>query len=423
MELLQSANGAYYNPTFFFQTRMVNRIVPVIPFVISSLVVSSILRTPGFLEFYRESLLNAHQQANTPLIVTNAVIHETTHATTERKNNTTSSSSSLRRRPRLSSLLADSRRQFVRGGRNQTILGDVQFLLDFAIVGFPKCGTSSMSALLGAHPQVQIHKREMQYLSLSKPADAIWHLYTKLGVQTAGDDDDDHYYVRGYKSPFDVTNRHVKGPYGAMDYIRQYFSTTKLIVGVRHPVRWFESFYNFRLQRGVYVPKPNHLIKRQSHGFGVQQANFHVYLAALGLVNMTSPFQTTLRRQFPQQLQTLPPPISNDVFFYDMQQLADGNTTRSDLFLHDLQTFLGLEPIMSLPMVQRNAGKVKQPQLDYIDICDSKYNQLRRELLHVSKQASTWIRTYWLHADKVYYSSREYLEELLQSWMQDPCPS
>jgi hypothetical protein len=28
--------------------------------------------------------------------------------------------------------------------------------------------------------------------------------------------------------------------------LRRHFRYTRIIVGVRHPVRWFESFYNFR---------------------------------------------------------------------------------------------------------------------------------------------------------------------------------
>ena len=272
-----------------------------------------------------------------------------------------------------------------------------------------------MSALLGAHPEVQISKKEMQHLSYSKPADAIWHLYTKLKTGN---------YTRGYKSPFDITNRLTHGrKLGAMDYMRQYFPKTKLIVGVRHPIRWFESFYNFRLQRNVSIPPPYALIRRQSHGFGVQQAHFHIYLARMGKVNMTSSQQVQLRKQFPNQLKNLPERMPNDVFFYDMEQLADDNATRSEQFRKDLKSFLGLQKRQLPPMIQKNAGKVKPApsKQSYIDICDSEFDKLRAELLKVSQRTSKWIRMYWLDADDVYYSSREYLEATLKSWMYDPC--
>ena len=40
-------------------------------------------------------------------------------------------------------------------------------------------------------------------------------------------------YQRGFKCPGHFSRR-------SMRYFRQYFSKTKLIVGLRHPVRWFE---------------------------------------------------------------------------------------------------------------------------------------------------------------------------------------
>lgn len=49
-------------------------------------------------------------------------------------------------RPPLSSIILDARKHFVKqkdGGRNQTIIGDPQFLLDFAIIGFVSWTTKS----------------------------------------------------------------------------------------------------------------------------------------------------------------------------------------------------------------------------------------------------------------------------------------
>jgi hypothetical protein len=40
------------------------------------------------------------------------------------------------------------------------------------------------------------------------------------------------------QAPGDITQEHV------LDYYRKYFPKTKLIVGVRHPIRWFESLYS-----------------------------------------------------------------------------------------------------------------------------------------------------------------------------------
>ena len=358
-------------------------IVVVFFFPVGYLVVSniwtSILETSRFLEHHQKS------QEQAPTSITTTVANAT-------------------RQP-LSSFILDDHPNYVKD-RNQTIIGDPQFLLDFAIVGFPKCGTSSLSALLQAHPEIDIHRKEMQMLSYSRPADAIWFFHSRLrdGLK------------RGYKSPFDVTN---KG--GAMQYISELFPRTKLIVGVRHPIRWFESFYNFRLQRGKKMPPPYELLKRNRNGFGVKAANFHLHLARLSKVNMTSASQLALQVDFTTELNKLPP-VPNQVFLYDMEQIADKNETRSSLFRRSLQHYLGLRHEMS-PIVQANKGQRKPPPkgYKYINICDVEFDQLRAELLAVSRRASTWIRTYFLHAKDVHVSSREHLEEILELWMHDPC--
>jgi len=366
-----------------------SRIIAVLPFVVSSLIVTSLLRTPRSLEFYKIAVYTEDESITSSLH--NLTVPNVT-------------------RPPLSDLIDDARTYFVKN-RNQNITGDPQFLLDWAIVGYPKCGTTTISALLGAHPECQCTKNEMQFLSNSKPADAIWSLYTKL---PEGD------YKRGYKSPFDVTN---KG--GAMDYMRDLFPTTKLIVGVRHPIRWFESFYNFRLQRNVTMPRPPALIRRNFYGCGVPAANFHVPLARLGKVDMTTtPHQLQLQATFAKKLSKLPPPIPNPIFFYTMEQLADTNATRNALFRRDLQHYLGLKEAMP-EIVQSNKGQIKPPPADqdYIDICEEEYDSLRRELLQISIQASTWIRSFFLDGTHVHVSSRDYLEESLETWMNDPCDS
>lgn len=46
-----------------------------------------------------------------------------------------------------------------------------------------------------------------------------------------------------YQAPRDITQPHV------IDYYRRYFNQTKLIVGLRHPILWFESLYSkYQLQ-------------------------------------------------------------------------------------------------------------------------------------------------------------------------------
>jgi hypothetical protein len=110
------------------------------------------------------------------------------------------------------------------------VTGDVQFLLDFAIIGFGKCGTSTMMRWLAAHPQVAAFDHEVWELMQSRPGNLVRLLYLDLP--------EGEYYKRGYKNPGEITQSHI------LDYHRTLWPQTKLFVGIRHPVRWFESLYN-----------------------------------------------------------------------------------------------------------------------------------------------------------------------------------
>ena len=248
---------------------------------------------------------------------------------------------------------------------------------------------------------------ELTCLSKGRPVQAIWELYTML---QEGD------YKRGFKSPWDITNRG-----GALDSIRTYWPQTKLIVGLRHPVRWFESFYNYRLQR-MKLPHPNELLKVEVKGLSVQTANFHVFLARLGKTSMTAPEELELRQQFSDRLEPLPPRMPNTVFLYDMDQVADKNETRAAEFRKDLQDYLGLKAEIPPLTIHTNKGKRKGNR-GYIDICNAEYDALKSELQNIAIRASIWIRKYFMESEDVTVSSREYLEEILETWTHDPCDS
>ena len=102
------------------------------------------------------------------------------------------------------------------------VTGDPQFLLDFAIIGFGKCGTSSMMHWLSEHPEIKCFKDEIWELIYFRPQNLIRLLYERLPPG---------HYKRGYKCPAEITQSHT------MDYFRTLFPKTKLMIGIRHPVR------------------------------------------------------------------------------------------------------------------------------------------------------------------------------------------
>lgn len=117
-----------------------------------------------------------------------------------------------------------------------SISGDASWLLQFSIVGFPKCGTSTLMHHLRAHPQVNIYPDERCELGANQHARLIEDLYRDFPASNST-----HSFIRGIKCPADLENTQL-----AMPNYKKVFPKTKMLVGVRHPVLWFESFYNFR---------------------------------------------------------------------------------------------------------------------------------------------------------------------------------
>jgi hypothetical protein len=110
------------------------------------------------------------------------------------------------------------------------VIKDPQFLLDFAIIGFEKSGSSTFMKWLGAHPQIQCFQEEIYDMYLGKVGTMVWRLYTQLkpGFQ----------YKRGYKSPGDIFLANT------IHLLDEYFPKTRLILSLRHPVLYYQSIYN-----------------------------------------------------------------------------------------------------------------------------------------------------------------------------------
>jgi hypothetical protein len=117
--------------------------------------------------------------------------------------------------------------------------------------------------------------------------------------------------------------------------------------------------------------------------------------------------------------------LPNPIFFLEMQQLADTNTTRAKQFANDLEAFLGL-PQNHLPPalhVRPNTDRVKVQSTDHLkmDICVPEYAPVLQEMVAISRSASQWLRDYFMTSSDVTVSSPDYLRELLDEWMVNPC--
>ena len=114
------------------------------------------------------------------------------------------------------------------------IVRNPQFLLDFAIIGTEKSGTSTLMKWFGAHEQVKCFQEEIYDLYDQAPDRLMKRMIEKM---PPGD-----HFKRGYKSPIDIFNLQV------FYQLDKFWPEAKLIVTLRHPVLQFQSLFNFRIQ-------------------------------------------------------------------------------------------------------------------------------------------------------------------------------
>lgn len=285
---------------------------------------------------------------------------------------------------------------------NSEIINDVQFILDFAIIAHPKTATSNLQTWLRMHPEIQIHEFENHALAKGRPAELVSDLYHLQPGRR---------YKRGYKAPRDLIIDE------SLHALTKYWPKTKLIIGLRHPVLWFESFYNFRIHNGIDMPLPETLIgklQRGMVGVATDESKFHLHLDNLGKTNHTADELKLLSRGDDKKY--ILPRMNNPVFLYEVNQLRDTNETRSATFSMDLKSYLELENEFQ-PLTTTEGPRYSKA----ITICEPHHIILRNELMKNSREASIWIRTYFLNSPDVTVSSPEYFDQLLLSWMVDPC--
>jgi hypothetical protein len=307
--------------------------------------------------------------------------------------------------------------------RTKQIKNDVQWLLHFAVIGFGKCGTSSvMHWLAAATDELQVLPREAWALVKNRPDRLVAILYNQL---------DDPHKKRGVKNPGDIHQRH------ALAYYRTLWPKTKLIVGVRHPVLWMQSLYNFRIQSKGYMLHANKLIggcKAGNNLVCTTKGDFAHSLIQLGKQHWNGTRQSTELERMILNGKHRETPIDskaimympNDVFLYEVGQLGDDDKERLQLFRNDMQNFLGLRATLS-KLGHVVPGKILDNQTQSlrdslkINICDDQYIPLRYDLMHSARLGSRWIRETFLKLPGVYASSIQHLESLLEAWMIDPC--
>lgn len=308
------------------------------------------------------------------------------------------------------------------GGQGWIPIKDARWLIKFSIVGFAKTGTTSLLHYLKTD-DIWTANKETCNLSWNQPASLIRYFYEHAPIFHDSYTTSSHRNViRGMKCPIDIDNNH------ALLIYKKYFNTTNFIVGVRHPVLWFESFYNFRLSfdRSANMLPTSKLIGpcyRGSFSVCTNRAMFDAHLAGLGKTPRSNEELSIMNRfcrmpKFKKQLQSYET-IPNKVFIYDMEQLADKNESRSYIFREDLRRYIGSKS--ELPPMIHKSTKGEKRNVRKIDICSNEHDEVRNVLVEIGAKASQWIQLYFMKSPDVFVSSPDFFTEAIQKWGVDPC--
>lgn len=110
-------------------------------------------------------------------------------------------------------------------------------LLDFAVIGFPKCGTSTMMRFLHTKSSFVPGREICDFNTKNEEKiDKFQNLITEFSRKNPGK-------KIGVKCPSSAES------FRFYDNVKKFYGDdhTRYIVGIRHPIDWFESFYNFRV--------------------------------------------------------------------------------------------------------------------------------------------------------------------------------
>ena len=315
--------------------------------------------------------------------------------------------------------------------------------LDFLIAGFPKTGTTSLLETLRLHPEVAMGPREDCLLAKPIQADDV---NLKRLNRYLTDIQRDVLHER--KSTRQLTNSHnkhdilgkptdssrsslqlgVKCPdalknFKAIHRLTQHSPHCKIVIGLRHPVWYIQSFYNYRIFESVLkhrpdVPTLREIWDTRSDWWDVSPdaTRYELFLSQFGKTTMST---QQLKEWLADRPMLAVKPNRFPIFIYAIEQLHDPE--QSSRLRHDLQSFLGLrEPIA--PFGHENNIAVKAPtRIDkQVDICALEYDDIRKDILQHAESTISWMNEFLASPD-VKVSDEPTLRKLIDNWKEDPC--
>lgn len=118
-------------------------------------------------------------------------------------------------------------------------LWDKALPFDFVILGFPKCGTTFLSHYLSRVEEVYMAPQEICFF---KESTRVHDFFDESPIQRINPTAAANATVRGFKCPSLMETESILT--NALPFLRD---DTKFIVQLRHPVEWFQSYYNYKM--------------------------------------------------------------------------------------------------------------------------------------------------------------------------------
>lgn len=288
--------------------------------------------------------------------------------------------------------------------------------LDFFVAGFPKCGTTTMLFLFDTHNETDVSQTEKCVVLNAQVSDtiAINRLDDAIGELTV-----DPQKKRGIKCPTGIKNSRT------LERLHNHSPGTKLIIGVRHPVLFLQSYYNYRVTEihdnnsKEKIPPLESLIgKTDWKGVSTDMARFDLYLKQLGKTNMT----TDQLSEFIGRPHMAVRPNKFKIFFYSLDQMKDKDENRTLNLRKDLQQFLDLkQPLPPFGHENLNNFVGELGHKETVDICEARYDGVRNLLLEQGRMMEEWIRKEFIKSPDVVVANEKHFVETIRTWGTDPC--
>ena len=297
-------------------------------------------------------------------------------------------------------------------------------MIDFAIAGFEKCGTTTLMKTTALIPGVFMgsnmsnNKHEVHDLRLSD----------YLTFKERYKDHMDTYDARGRRLLNGFKSPEVLQSQTYLNNIERYFPNIDLVVSMRHPVLHFQKLYNFKFRNvdAFTHPDPLELIGNCDHdckdNCTVRVAHMQVctgkeyFHRALSRLCLTPLNTEDERNLLDHHLRSLHPGWKGRLLLMELRQLADRNHTRKDVLERSYEKFLGVETGL-----YKSKGRTVSTYSKEFEICNEKYAPIRKVLVEVGTKASRWITEYLLRSDRVVVANRDHFIESLELWKYDPC--